>query len=352
MTFQEYSKNSREKMVENFRTFFEEVKKEEVPKGLHKQKIVDVLEDFVSKGKLLRGTLFLLTAELLGGKITKELLNIACGIELVHSGLLIQDDIIDRDRTRRGGESVFVHYENEGKDLHLSDLYHYGISIAIVASDAAFFLANELFSSSSTNKLPDLVRFYSHEIYLVALAEGLDSELGQSKSEPSKDDIYTVYKYKTARYTFVLPFTIACIVTDTTNENKVILEQIGEAAGTVFQIKDDVIGLLGDEQTIGKPVGSDIRENKKTLIRSLLYERAGKAEQEELDRAFGNSELTSEQIERVKQLCGLYGVEKEMNANMEKIMEKVWELIKELRGEAQYLATLNEFLEFNIKRSY
>ena len=59
---------------------------------------------------------------------------------------------------------------------------------------------------------------------------------------------------------------MGCIVADLDKKTTAILESIGEMAGIIFQMKDDELGLFGDEKTTGKPVGGDIRENKKTII--------------------------------------------------------------------------------------
>lgn len=351
MTFQDYSKNSRSLIAKNLEEFLQKKKSENIPSIFKEQDAVSTLEQFVLRGKMVRGTLFLLTTEFLGKTITKEHLDIACAIELVHSALLIQDDIIDRDRTRRGGNTTFVVYEQRGEKVGVADVAHFGISIAIVVADVAIFLAMEMLSHYGGESLKKIIEFYSHEIYLVALAEGIDSEFGQSKNEPTKEDIYSVYKLKTARYTFSLPFVMACVVSGNTQYVQ-ILEELGEKAGMIFQIKDDLIGLLGDEKTIGKPIGSDVRENKKTLIRALLYERCNSEEKIILDNTFGNVHITTQEIETVKQLVGKYQIDTLLENEMQEIMKRGWELFKSIEGKPEFKIILKEFLEFNLLRTY
>jgi len=70
--------------------------------------------------------------------------------------------------------------------------------------------------------------------------------------------------------------------------------------GILFQIKDDEIGLLGDAKTIGKPIGSDISSNKKTLFSYYLFSRASEEEKKKLDSIFGNPSIKDDDIEYVR----------------------------------------------------
>jgi geranylgeranyl diphosphate synthase type I len=208
----------------------------------------------------------------------------------------------------------------------------------------------ELLSSFKNSTLGELLNFFSHEIYFVSVAEGIDSEFGQTPKNPSQDDIYAVYKYKTARYTFSLPFGLAGIAVKgkTSEINK--LEKLGEYAGIIFQIVDDELGIFGEGNTIGKPIGSDIRENKKTIIRHLLYEYAKDEDKKTLDKYFGNAKISEEDLKNIKRLIEKYEVSNEIENIKNKLMEKVWKLFEDLNVEKNYKLILKQFLEFNIER--
>ena len=351
MTFKQYSEKSRDLIKENLLHFCNEKKKQELPKIFKDQGLIDALESFAIRGKLIRGTLFLLISEALGRSINKELLDMACAIELMHSALLIQDDIIDNDYIRRGDKTIFAKYEGDGKKIGAFDSYHYGISSAIVVADIAYFFAVELLSSYENPQLSKLLKFYSHEVYLVVLAESADSVFGQTNMEPSKEDIYSVYKYKTARYTFSLPFGMAAIVSQTKVETCNILDKLGELSGIIFQLKDDEIGLFGEEETIGKPVGSDIRENKKTIIRFLLYKHANGKDKKILDRCFGNAKSGKRELELVREIYEKNEIHTYINEEIGIIMKEVWELFKKLEIRNEFKQILKELLEFNLSRS-
>ena len=71
-------------------------------------------------------------------------------------------------------------------------------------------------------------------------------------------------RYKTGRYSFSLPLLAGAMLADAPAELRGKLETFGESIGLLFQIRDDELGLFGDERELGKPVGSDVREGKKT----------------------------------------------------------------------------------------
>ncbi len=352
MTFKEYSIQSRERIKNHLVSFMDEKRNENLPAIFKEQRLIDSLESFALRGKLIRGTLFLLMCEAFGTKINRETLNIACAIEIMHSSLLIQDDVIDNDLTRRGAKTIFAHYSDEGERIGAFDAYHYGISTAIVAADVAFFFAIELISSFNSPSLSALLKYYAHEVYLVSLAESADSIFGQTSIEPAKEDIYAVYKYKTARYTFSLPFEMAAIVSGGKGGQQKELGSLGELAGIIFQLKDDEIGLFGDEALIGKPVGSDIRENKKTLIRALLYEHADESDRQVLDTCFGNTKGGNDQTEIVRNIYKKYKIGNYIDKEIQQLMDRVWEMYNRLEIDAEYKSLVKELLEFNLSRSY
>lgn len=331
-------------------SFFDEKRKEELPPLLKEQGILEVLEKFVSGGKLIRGTLFLFMSEALEAKNRKKLINIACALELTHSGLLIQDDIIDKDEMRRGELSIHANFAQKG-EREVFDPYHYGVSTALMTADTAFFLASELLANYQSANLPKLLKYYAHEIYLVSLAEGADSIFGQTIRNPGKEEIYSLYKFKTARYTFTLPLELAAIVAGSSLGTRNILGKMGEDIGIIFQIKDDEIGLFGDEKLTGKPVGGDMRENKKTLIRSLLFERANVSDKKILNSCFGNTKSGDAQMLMVKEIYKKYNIDRLIDGETGKLMEKVWEEFEKLEIGAIHKKMLKEFLEMNIHRT-
>lgn len=351
MDFKTYATEKRSIIEKSLRGFLKKKNEGDLPQSIKDLRILENLEEFSLRGKMLRGILFLFGCEMLGKKITQEEIDIACAIELVHSALLIHDDIIDNDHLRRGEKTIFAKYIDRGKIINALDREHYGKSMGIVAADAAFFLAAELLSNYDKKYLNEILKFYSNEIYLVAMAEGLDSELGQRKKNASIDEILTVYRLKTARYTFSMPLIMASIVCGVSDNTRKQLDELGENAGLVFQIKDDELGLFGDEKDTGKPVGSDIRENKKTIIRSFLFASVSNDEKDKLNKIFGNNDLKKNELNYVLDLLKKYKIKEKSMQEIEKLMVKVWYIFENLKIEKKHKEILKELLEFNIKRN-
>ncbi len=351
MDFEKYLQLTQNKIKLHLREFIEIKKTEKAPKLFSDRKYFESLEEFVSRGKLLRGSLFILMTEGFGGKVDKKTLDIACAIELTHSALLIQDDIIDKDNLRRGEKTIHVKYKDIGEDEKASDPYHYGMSSAVVISDLAFFLAFELLANCGGEIVIKIVKYYSKEIQNVILAEGVDSAFGLTDKKASLQDIEDVYLYKTARYTFSLPFELAVIFTKGPDDARKLMGKLGELMGMVFQIKDDEMGFHGDEKEIGKPVGSDIREDKKTIIRHYLFESSTIKIKEELEGIFGNQQIGLEEVLRVRDIYKELLVQESIDKEIKKYMDQAWEIYEEIKLKNGYKKILKEFLEFNVNRS-
>src|SRR3989344_182393 len=136
--------------------------------------VFDTLEKFSTKGKMIRGSLFLFSAETYGKEIDEKLLNIACSLELMHSALLIHDDIMDNDELRRGDKTVFAQYRDLAYKLKLKNPEHFGISMGIVVVDIALFIAEEVATYSDETYLKKLLHFYTKELRLVGIGQLLD----------------------------------------------------------------------------------------------------------------------------------------------------------------------------------
>ena len=350
MTFKDYINAPRENIKERLSVFLENKKSEDLPQVFKEQKLIEELGSFTSRGKLVRGSLFLLSSEMLGKAKDQELVDIAVAIELMHSSLLVQDDVIDRDYMRRGEATIFAKFEDQGKKLNAFDPYHYGVSTSYVIADIAFLFAVELISNFSDPKLARLLKYYSHEIYLVALSESVDSLFGQTDKEPTKEEIFAVYKYKTARYTFSLPFEMASIVAGVNADVSKDLGSLGESMGIIYQLKDDELGLFGNEHETGKPVGGDIRENKKTYIRYLLYKKADTRDKIKLDDCFGNSKASYDEVEIVKGLYEKYKIGGLIDDEINIFVKSSNELLNSLDVSEEFKTLLRSLLEFNLTR--
>ncbi len=250
------------------------------------------LLSFVNAGKQIRGSLVLLSAEMYG-QTAQSCLPLAAAMEFSQSGFLIHDDIMDNDEYRRGGKSLYFQYQELARSQNVSQSLRSGQSLGICMGDIAFFWTYDLINQlSCTNAVrQQLFSMSSAEYVKVALAQMDDVYFGFNSSEPSQDEILNVYRYKTARYTFSLPLMLGAVFAQSDPNQINQLSLLGEDLGILFQIKDDELGIFGEPQKTGKPVGSDITEGKKTLFRLFLMQASNTTEQEKLNSIFGSPEM-------------------------------------------------------------
>ncbi len=268
------------------------------------------LEEFALRGKMLRGGLVLLASRLFAGERHADALKTAAAMELFQSSFLIHDDIMDRDHVRRGAPSFYYRYAGLVEERGVRDGYHLGESFGICGGMIAVFAGYEAIAGIEAPRevLSRLLGLVSGELQAVGVAQMEDVYLGESPETAAEEQILRLYRFKTARYTFSLPLAAGAVLERAPADAVQCLEGIGERLGVIFQIKDDDLGLYGEEEDIGKPVGSDIKENKQTLLRRRLVERATPEERMELDRMFGNPDAGAAEAAYVRTLVDRYGI--------------------------------------------
>lgn len=311
-----------------------------------------IFSSFLTSGKMLRGSLLIFSAESNGYKKDKSLINIACSLELMHSALLIHDDIMDNDEMRRGKKTIFAKYKELAIVNDIKNPPHYGISMGIVAGDIALFIAEEIASYYEHSNFRELLQFYTQELRNVGIGQMLDFDYGFKNDEVGLDKIKKMYIYKSARYSFSLPLALGAIAANKSNEEVSLIEKLGEKIGLIFQLVDDDIGMFGDEKDIGKSVGSDISENKKTFMRSLLMERADNKTKKMLEKIFGSQKIDNSDIRKVCNLIEKLGVRKKIRENMEGLYKDSKEMILKLDIDDNYRKIYLQLLDYNLKRNF
>lgn len=252
-------------------------------------------------GKALRPALLTWACAALGGD-ERAALRAGVAVELYHTYTLVHDDIIDRDPVRRGKPSVHVLATRSGEaefDLGPEDAAHYGLSLAILAADIQQAWSIYLLSS-----LPELGVDPLLTLQLIRRLEGItgpailegetvDIQLPFLPVEQvTPEMILHVIRTKTAALFAYCAWTGGMLARGADDADVQALSAFAECAGIAFQLQDDVLGLVGDEAKLGKPVGSDLREGKRTLIIALAWQRASEAERAQLAAVLGNPTAT------------------------------------------------------------
>lgn len=213
-------------------------------------------------GKRIRPLLTLYFSELFGGD-REAAIKLGCALEMIHTYSLIHDDLpcMDNDDMRRGKPSCHIAF---------------GEADALLAGDA--LLTESFFLATQSGIVPEnanlAVKFLSEFAGVRGMVMGQVLDLQFEKSEPNLDEIKKMYSLKTCAL-----LKCACVLGYLTGD-KVNFEQIdniceyAENLGLAFQIKDDILDIISDSQTLGKPVGSDEKNNKPTFVRLYGLEKS------------------------------------------------------------------------------
>lgn len=252
----------------------------------------------------------------------------ACvGIELVHAALLMHDDFMDQDKTRRGGKTTHEYFKDRFGDLHL------GESMAVSVGDALLCMGFEL--------IPDKSVFRA--ITNTAYGQAYDVSLEAFK-DWTEEDVICLHKAKTAIYTYENPLFIGAHLANLPKEAFDILHEYAMDGGVAFQLQDDILGVFGSSEKTGKSADSDLKQGKCTLMALKAWDRP------EFQKVWGNREATREELNAAKKAiedCGAYEYNKrlaqEYAVRAAKMAQKLRKL--NLNGEAiDYIQGIAEYM--------
>jgi geranylgeranyl diphosphate synthase type I len=277
------------------------------------KKISPLLSEYIRefvlrKGKRIRPVLFVIAYLGLAKKETPGLYASALSLELLHDFMLVHDDIVDKSDTRRGKPSMhrrFDAYLSRYKNLKFS-----GQDLAIVAGDVMYAIAIHAFLAIKENmvrKEMALKKFIQAAIY-TGSGEFIELLCGTKDiTRTSREDIYNIYDFKTANYTFATPLASGAILAGASKREVERLFQYGIYLGRAFQIKDDILGMFGAEKTIGKSNLTDLKEAKKTLLIWRAFNRADKKNKKFIASILGRKNADRKDLLRMRKIVTATG---------------------------------------------
>ena len=215
-------------------------------------------------GKRLRPVLLMAAAEAVGGQ-GERFLTTACAIEMIHTYSLIHDDLpaMDNDDYRRG---------------KLTNHKVYGDGMAVLAGDALLTLAFEVMlrqKGVATETLVAVVKEMSMAAGPEGMVGGQAIDLESENKHISMAELKALHMGKTGAL-FRAAIRSGALLADASADELYALTVYAEKFGLAFQITDDILDVIGDEATIGKPVGSDERNHKSTYVTLTSLEEAKK----------------------------------------------------------------------------
>jgi geranylgeranyl diphosphate synthase type II len=270
-----------------------------LPDGEPSQWLYAPMREYPSRpGKALRPALCLSAGRAFGAD-SHDLLGIAVAIELMHNAFLVHDDIADGSEMRRGRPTLATTY---------------GAAAALNAGDGLAIVASQVLRQATRRLDRDLADLVWAEFDTMAMRtlEGQATEIGWQLDEVEDlcpEDYLHLIMHKTCWYTTIHPLRVGAIVG---SRGKVELGpsvRFGFHFGAAFQIRDDLLNLVGDERMYGKEILGDLYEGKRTLpLMHLLSVAQGP--DHSLVREYlhlKRSERSAELVQRVRALMDDYG---------------------------------------------
>ena len=226
-------------------------------------------------GKRMRPLLLLSVCEALGGSEEKAM-PFACALEMIHTYSLIHDDLpcMDDDDYRRG---------------KLTNHKVYGEAMAVLAGDALLNLAYEIMSAACFENFSEKS---IKAMFLIAKSAGVEGMVGGQVADVLSetknigfDELMYIHSHKTAAI-ISSAVMAGAVIADVSDADLLNLEEFAQLFGVAFQIKDDILDVIGDSKLMGKPVGSDAKNNKVTYVTHIGLEKSKEDYNKMLDKAF------------------------------------------------------------------
>lgn len=270
-----------------------------IPDGEPHAWLYGLVRDYPTRaGKAIRPALCIATCRAFGGR-DADALPLAVSIELLHNAFLVHDDIADGSEQRRGRPTLPAEH---------------GLALALNAGDALAVIANQVLRRHLRDLDRDLADRIHGEFDTMALRtlEGQATELGWRRDGTTgltAEDYLDLIMHKTCWYTTIHPLRVGALVGAGVTVDLRPMVRFGFHLGAAFQIQDDLLNLLGDEDLYGKEIGGDLVEAKRTLPLIHLASHAEGADAATVERYLRarRHERTPEIVAEIRSLLDSHG---------------------------------------------
>ncbi len=338
MQFEQFLQNYQKNVTPYYQVFFRYWQNQTKYSGTISNKILSRFADLYSRGKQLRGAFSVLGYYLAGGKDKDFILQASIVMELMETSMLIFDDVIDGERSRRGIPTIHNQWtkNKSGK---------YGNDMAMITSIIGLHLATWQISQLNLNQkaLKSVLDFYSQNIIQTGFGEALDISTADSK---------LIHYYKTVCYTTYLPFHYGAILHQIEATAWLYeLNRLSKILGRIFQIQDDIIGSFGQQKQTGKANTSDIKGGRWTMLIELLNDLLDNKDKAVFKKIWQKADRTTEEIEKVKALMIKYQVVDKASQKAGQLGKQAIQLIPKITQDQEYQEILGSLVTYLLDRS-
>lgn len=285
-------------------------------------------------GKRIRPALVILACDLFAGAVEQAVLP-ALAIELFHNFTLLHDDIMDHSRLRRGQPTVHVKY---------------GENVAILSGDVMSILASRMM-----NRAPQAVLNVVHDIFTktaMEVCEGQQLDMNfEELLSVSEEEYLHMIELKTA-VLIAASLKIGAILGGSSQRDADDLYKFGRNLGMAFQLQDDLLDTYGDPGLIGKNLGTDILDNKKTFLIIRALKTASEPQRKELTAWLTRKEVDQdEKIEAVISLFNKLNVKEATEERIQGFYRQALENLEDLNRPEERKSELFSFASSLMNRN-
>jgi geranylgeranyl diphosphate synthase type I len=287
----------------------------------------------------------------------KNLYLAACSVEFLHNGSLLHDDLIDNDETRRGGPTFHAlyrdWYKNKVKDIE-KKAQHFGMTMAIIGGDSLLNIGAQTITAANLPSEVSTKCLHYYQTAYQGLVDGVLLEMHMVGSHnPSPETYLEMIRLKTA-ILFENSLLIGAAIAGATDSQMNALSEFGVRVGQAFQIQDDILGSFGDEEVTGKPTEGDIREGKRTMLVLEAFRRAEPDTRERLEELLGTPDMSSEEVQEVKDIFVDTGALEAAKARMNELLDSGQDALDSATPafDKDYKNFFIELSEFLVQRRY
>lgn len=314
--------------------------------------MTDIQKYILRGGKRLRPTLAVLGYKAAEGKDLDLALDAALSLELFHSFVLMHDDVMDGDTRRYGGPNITGIYQRRyARKLTPEHSLKQAESMAILAGELNEAFTFEVLAGLqlSATKRIELMDHFQYVLFETGAGQQLDV-LNSSLSGINIKTIDKVNYYKTAQYSIISPLIFGLKLVDNDERLARQFMNYGKEVGLAFQLKDDMLGAFGTTRQTGKPVGSDIREGKQTLLAYYTKQLASDLQWKAVQTRLGKSDLTTEDIKLVKNIFKESGAQAKVDVAIQDHLQKALAIVETLKISTEVKELLASFAIYCVER--
>jgi geranylgeranyl diphosphate synthase type II len=259
------------------------------------------LESSAFGGKRFRPRMVMAAYEGLGGLDAEAAAYVGAAYELLHTALIVHDDVIDRDFSRRGIPNVSGSYRDIATTagIPIPTAEHRGMSAAVIAGDLALFNSYRLIDLSGVDDgiRGLLLEILDDALFASAAGELIDVDFSIAATMPTVDEVLNMERLKTAVYSFEAPLQAGAVLAGAPQSAVDRLGRYGCEIGIAYQIVDDLLGVFGLEEQTGKSTIGDLREGKRTV---LIAHATTTAHWAEIRPLVGKADLSLDEATRIR----------------------------------------------------